>query len=251
MSRTEIFERLEILVGRLALRHLGETRAILFGVGGVGSWCAEALIRNGIGDLTLVDSDVVCATNINRQLQATTATVDMGKVDVLSLRLREINPDATVTPVEIKYDRSTRNGFDLSTYDYVIDAIDSLGNKVDLIEQALASETTLFSALGASAKLDPTRVRSGSFWEVRGCPLGKHLRKRVRNRGVTTDFKCVYSDENLPRFEPEDQPNRELHDQVEGARQINGSSAHITGIFGFHLAGLVTGDVVSQTSELE
>jgi len=232
------------------LDSFAKKRVILFGLGGVGSWCAEGLIRNGFGDITIVDSDYICATNINRQIHATSKNIGKPKTEIMSERLREINPQAKINTMFEAYHPSTKHKFDLSEYDYVLDAIDTLNNKVELISSAVEAGTTLFSSLGASCKLDPTRIRTGSLWDVRGCPLGKHLRKRVRNRSVTADIQCVYSDENLPLFEVSDScgtgscvcpeiTNNAKHDWCEQKKQINGSSVHVTAAFGFVLCGLV------------
>ena len=260
------FYRSQLLVGEDGVRKLGETRVILFGVGGVGSWAAEALVRSGIGHLTIVDSDVICVTNINRQIQATSKNVGRSKVDELARRLRDIHPGAEIIPRMEVYDWDRFESFDLKSYDYVLDAIDSVANKVLLLFRGLRDGATLFSAMGASCKLDPSRIRVGSFWSVRGCPLAKHVRKRVRtrmrNEGIEGDFLCVYSSEQLPPFDgpvscgsaecycPERTPEgagiTSAHEWCSSKKQINGSMVHLTGIFGFQLAGLVIRDVVGH-----
>ena len=239
METDRIFKRLEALVGESALERLRQARVALFGAGGVGSWCAEALVRNGIGKLTVMDSDLVCETNINRQLQATCSTLGIPKVKALSARLEDINPDAEIIGHFESWNPRSSESFDLAGHDYIVDAIDSLGAKVDLIARTLAGDNVLFSSLGASRKLDPTRIRVGSFWDVEGCPLGKHMRKRLRNRGATGDFQCVYSSENLPGLSPE---VADVLDDMEP--QIHGSAVHVTAVFGLVLAGLVVQDVV-------
>ena len=133
MKKQPAFHRTELLIGEAALKKLAATRVILFGVGGVGSWCAEALIRSGVGHLTIVDNDVICVTNINRQLQATAKNVGKSKVLALQERLLDIHPDADITALQKVYNKETREDFNLADYDYVIDAIDSLSHKVDLI----------------------------------------------------------------------------------------------------------------------
>jgi len=184
MTRTNpAFHRLEVLTGADGLSRLQNTRVIVFGIGGVGSWCAEALVRSGIGTIVLVDSDVICVTNINRQLQATSASVGKSKVAELAVRLSLINPDATVLPVQKIYHRSTADQFDLGSFPYVVDAIDSISNKVDLIIAARQAGAKVFSALGASNKLDPLQIRVSSLWDSQGCPLGRYLRKRLRRKG--------------------------------------------------------------------
>ena len=264
MKKHPAFHRTELLIGEAALQKLAETRVILFGVGGVGSWCAEALIRSGVGHLTLVDNDVICVTNINRQLQATSKNVGKSKVEALRDRLLDIHPDAEVLALQLVYNQETRGEFDLSSYDYVIDAIDSLSHKVDLIASAMEAGVTLFSAMGAANKLDATTIRVDSIWKSQGCRLAKFVRKRLRSRGVTGDCLCVYSEELLPAFEAvkaacgsaqcfcpkqTDEEGNEIPSDVwcHQKAQINGSMVHITGAFGFNLAGLVVQDVVRNT----
>jgi tRNA A37 threonylcarbamoyladenosine dehydratase len=264
MKKYPEFHRTELLIGEAALKKLAETRVILFGVGGVGSWCAEALIRSGVGHLTIVDNDVICVTNINRQLQATAKNVGKSKVLALQERLLEIHPDAEVVAVQKVYNRETRGEFNLTGYHYVIDAIDSLSHKVDLIATAMEGGVKLFSAMGAANKLDATTIRVDSIWKSRGCRLAHFVRKRLRQRGATGDCLCVYSEELLPAFEavkaacgsaqcfcPKqlDDEGNEIPSDVwcHQKAQINGSMVHITGVFGFNLAGLVVQDVVRST----
>jgi tRNA threonylcarbamoyladenosine dehydratase len=255
LTSNPVFHRLEIITGVEGLQRLSTTRVIVFGVGGVGGWAAEALVRSGIGTVALVDSDVICVTNINRQVQATTETVGKSKVDELAVRLRSINPDATIIPLQKIYHRSTADQFDLATYQYVIDAIDSISNKVDLIIAAHAAGAKVFSALGASNKLDPTQIRVSPLWDSQGCPLGRYLRKRLRRKGFDGEVTCVYSEENLPLMKADlrcGKPSclcpktaQVSHEWCSSKKQINGSAVHITGIFGFYLAGLVIQDVVA------
>lgn len=237
----QIFNRAERLLGAEAMQAIAARRVILFGVGGVGSWCAEALVRTGIRHLTLVDSDTVAPSNINRQLPATTLTVGRVKVDVLRERLLTINPEARIEARHCFYNAETASDFDLSAYDYVIDAIDSLQDKALLILRATRSSARLFSSMGAALKLDPTRIRVTEFWNVKGCPLGAALRRRFKKSGQfpSRKFKCVYSDELLPNLGPTDEP-------LGYKAQINGSLAHITAIFGFTLAGLVIEHIVKE-----
>jgi len=258
LSGKHAFGRLELLVGPECVDALAGARVILFGVGGVGSWCAEALVRSGIGRLTIVDPDVVCETNINRQLQAAPATVGMPKVDALAERLRGINPTAEITALQKVYNGETKDGFDLSAYDYVIDAIDSLGSKVELIVNAYASGATVFSALGAACKIDPAQARVSSIWKSDRCRLGRFVRKRLRRRGFNGDFLCVWSGEekfsaggDCGGCDDDDTGNgndtgANSASPYSADKTVNGSIVHVTGVFGFMLSGLVVQDVINK-----
>jgi tRNA threonylcarbamoyladenosine dehydratase len=251
-----IFNRLARLTGEEKLEKLKNTRVIIFGVGGVGSWCAEALIRSGIGSISIVDSDLVCITNINRQLQATTKNIGKVKVEVLKERLLDINPKATIIAINKVYSIETRAEFNLDEYDYVIDAIDSLSCKVELISHALECNTILFSSFGAASKLDPTRIKVKPVWKTHGCPLGRNVRNRLKKRNVKKSFLCVFSDEVLPVYNinigcgsgncvcPKKDDSDSKVEWCNTKKQINGSITHITGTFGFYLASLVINSVL-------
>ena len=231
-TESNIFSRAELLLGTDTMQRLARTRVILFGVGGVGSWCAEALVRSGVGHLTMVDFDRVDVTNVNRQLMATSTTVGQVKVDALRQRLLTINPQADVLAVQQTYTQETADQFVLDDYDYVIDAIDSLPDKALLILRACQSEARLFSSMGAALKLDPTRVKTAEFWRVVGDPLARALRNRFKRNATfpRRKFQCVYSDE-----------------RVEAKGTGKGSLVHITAVFGCVLAGLVLQDVARKT----
>ncbi len=234
------FSRVERLLGAQGLSQLARARVILFGVGGVGGWCAEALVRSGIGHLTLVDPDCVDVTNINRQLPATTRTVGRPKVEVLRERLLEINPLCDVTALQERYTLGA--DFQLAGYDVIVDAIDSLTDKANLILEATACPGAFFSSMGAACKMDPTQVRVAEFFDVRGCPLGAALRKRLRKNGTlpAKKFLCVYDEQVLPNLGPELDPGP-------GKAVANGTLAPITGIFGFTLAGLAIEHIVGKS----
>ena len=238
-----IFRRAELLLGDEAMGRIAQKRVIIFGVGGVGSWCAESLVRSGISRLTIVDSDRVAVTNINRQLMATTKTVGQVKVEALKERLLAINPSAEITALQQIFNAETAESFQLGTYDYIIDAIDSLKDKALLIllatslsPQRESRRVGFFSSMGAALKLDPTRIKIAEFWKVQGDPLARALRKRFKRDGQypKRKFQCVYSDELLENKMPIDPNDRG-----------NGTIAHITAIFGFMLAGLVLQDAVA------
>lgn len=234
------FQRLQLLIGEEGLHALQGTSVIVFGVGGVGSWAAEALVRSGIGRVTIVDSDEICITNINRQVQATCETLGMSKVEVLKKRLLSINPNARIEASDIHYDYTTSAKFNLNEYDYVIDAIDTLSCKIELILNATDADTTLYSSLGSARRLDPTRIKIDDIWDTEGCRLGHFVRKRLRKRKPNASFTCVYSNEFIPQHK-----ETKEHEAIP-----KGSSAHITGIFGFHLCGLVIQDVMKHFKEV-
>jgi tRNA A37 threonylcarbamoyladenosine dehydratase len=232
-----IFRRNELLLGSETMERIAQKRVIIFGVGGVGSWCAESLVRSGISRLTIVDSDCVSVTNINRQLMATTKTVGQVKVDALKERLLSINPKAEITALQQVFSEETAESFQLDTYDYIIDAIDSLKDKATLILLACQQQAKLFSSMGAALKLDPTRIKVTEFWKVKGDPLARALRNRFKKDKTfpKRKFLCIYSDELLKNQMPVDPEDRG-----------NGSIVHITAIFGLMLAGLVIQDITNQ-----
>ena len=234
-------------MGDEAMDRIAQKRVIIFGVGGVGSWCAESLIRSGIHHLTIVDSDCVSITNINRQLMATTQTIGQPKVDVLRERLLSINPSADITALQQIFTAETADSFHLEEYDYIIDAIDSLKDKALLILLSTSSPSfggiqrgagpVFFSSMGAALKLDPTRIKVAEFWKVQGDPLARALRNRFKKEKTFPrhKFQCVYSDELLQNQKPIDPEDKG-----------NGSISHITAVFGFMLAGLVVQDIVKD-----
>lgn len=229
MTDQDIFQRARILLGDENAQQLGTTRVIIFGVGGVGSWCAEALVRTGVTHLTIVDMDIVAPSNVNRQLMATTKTVGEVKVEALKKRLLEINPKAEITALQKRFCEETIEEFHLDDYDVIIDAIDSLDDKRLLIECACRTKALFYSSMGAALKTDPTKIRVAEFWKVQGCPLARALRQRFKKIGhrPAHKFQCVYSDE---------------HREADG----KGSIVHITGIFGFTLTGLVIEDIIKK-----
>ena len=243
----EIFNRTKRLVGDEILESIFQKRVILFGVGGVGSWCAESLVRSGIMELVLVDSDRVCVTNVNRQLMATTKTVGKVKVEVLKERLLEINPNANIVALQEIYEEANTEKFQLGTFDYIIDAIDSLENKMQLLWHATRTKATVFSSMGAALKMDPTRIKVAEFWKVAGCPLARALRDKFKRKklNLAKKVKCVYSDElleNLGGIPKNDSAPDEFHKVA-----YNGTMAHATAIFGFTLAGLVMQDIYQNS----
>lgn len=256
-----IFQRTELLFGKDTMDVLSQKRVIVFGVGGVGSWCAESLIRSGIRHLTIVDSDRVCITNINRQLLATTKTVGQVKTEVLKNRLLEINPEAEIIAIQKIYNQASHSFFELENYDYIVDAIDSIAPKVHLIRMATRTEAKLFSSMGASLKLDPTKIQVAEFWKVKGCRLASRVRNIIRKGELPAKkFMCVFSEELIENkgsgascgtekclcpknSNAEGDPELADHEWCSQKAVINGTVAHITAIYGFTLAGLVIQDI--------
>lgn len=235
----EYFGRTALLAGDKMMETLASLRVIVFGVGGVGSWCVEALARSGIGHITIVDPDCVAPSNINRQMPALSSTIGRPKVDVVAERIRDINPDADISALQMRYTPENAGEFRLEEYDFVIDAIDSLPDKADLILRCTNPDTTprrgFFSSMGAARKLDPSKIAVAEFWKVEGCPLARALRTRFRRAGTFPHrkFKCVYSPESLPH-------------RSEGPQGVNGTFMHTTAVFGLTLASLVIGSIYGE-----
>ena len=245
VSANHYSARTELLLGADVMARLAGVRVILFGVGGVGSWCAEGLVRSGVKHLTLVDADRISASNVNRQLMATPRTVGQVKVEALRDRLLEIAPDAEIETLQQVFSAETAEEFALDSYDYILDAIDSLKDKGELILRATRTPAVFFCSMGAALKIDPAQVRVAEFWNVRGCPLGAALRKKFKQNHTWPGhkFRCVYDEEVLPNRGGPGEAETDLFNKA----QINGSLAHITAIFGMTLAGLLIEDVYNKT----
>ncbi len=242
-----IFAREIRLLGEDVFQQITTKRVIIFGVGGVGGWCAESLVRSGVCHLTIVDFDTVAASNCNRQLVATSECIGHVKVDVLRERLLKINPDAEIVTVHQKYTAETADSFALETYDYVIDAIDSIEHKAHLILHVTGMEAKgpkLFSSMGAALRMNPFKVQEAEFWNVAGDPLARALRNRFKRNKTfpAKKFHCVYS------IEPARQNKNvsALDNLLSNKDQGNGTAAHVVAIFGFSLAGLVIQDIEKQ-----
>lgn len=229
---TEANIRTALVAGPDMMARLAGLHVTIFGIGGVGSWCTEALARSGVGHITIVDPDNVAMSNINRQMPALYSTVGRPKVEVVAERISDINPLCEVVAINDRYTPQNGSFFHLETQDFVIDAIDSLADKADLILRCTAPETApqiaFFSSMGAARKLTPSKIRTAEFWEVDGCPLARALRTRFRRSEVfpKRKFRCVYSPETLPH-------------RMENETGINGTFAHTTAIFGLTLASMV------------
>jgi len=229
----DFFSRSEALLGAEVMEALRTKRVILFGVGGVGSWCAESLIRTGLTHLTIVDGDTVQPSNVNRQLPATRETVGRPKVEVLKERLLTINPEAEIEAINAMYRPNDLGeapfNFHLSSFNYVIDAIDDVAAKTDLILNASrARGVKVFSSMGAALRLDPTQVTTGELMSIKGDALARAVRARMKKLGVHPNKKirCVYSTEQAQRCE------------------TRGSLMQVTAVFGCTLASLIIRDLL-------
>ena len=219
-----MFTRTIQLIGEDGFRALQSARVILFGVGGVGGWCAETLLRTGLGHLTLVDFDKVDNTNRNRQVVATASNIGQSKVLEMQKRLLSIAPEADVQAIDRQYNSETADSFDLAQYDIVIDAIDMVDCKALLLYNATAAGCQVYSSMGAGRKLKAQNIRTAEFWKVQGCPLARALRTKMKKTGLLPKSKiqCVYSEE------------------IAGEQ---GTIAPVVGVFGMTLASMVINDL--------
>ena len=226
----ERFERSRALLGDAAFTRLTSAHVAVFGVGGVGGWCAEALLRTGIRRLTLIDDDAVAPSNINRQRQATPATIGRPKVEVMAERIRDIDPTITVDTRQCFFTEENADSFDFSAFSYVIDAIDTVSSKVELICRAKEANTPIVSCMGAGNKLDPTKFVVTDLVKTDTCPLARVLRQRLRKKGID-HLQVVYS------TEPPLTPLETIADG--GRRQLPGSVSFVPSAAGLVAAGAV------------
>ena len=239
------FERAEILIGVDGLHRLAGSHIFLAGLGGVGSWCAEALARAGIGRLTLVDHDQVAVSNINRQLPALLSTVGSDKAEVMAQRIRDINPDCRLTVLKIFIDPDNVDVLLPADADYVVDCIDSLNCKVALIATAHRRGMRIASSMGAGNKLDVSRVRLGDIAKTEVCPLAREVRHRLKRQGIDKGILTVYSDE---KCKPPRPPEATSHGR---ARAVNGTISYLPPLFGLMLAGAVIQNLLASTCRLD
>lgn len=247
------YSRTELLFGKEAMEQLWHSRVAIFGLGGVGGYAAEALARSGVGALDLVDDDKVCLTNINRQIYATRKTVGKYKVDVAAERIAEINPAIAVRTYKTFYMPDTAALFDFSQYDYVVDAIDTVTGKIELVLQAQQAGVPIISAMGAGNKLDPTAFEVADIFDTSVCPLARVMRRELRRRHVTA-LKVVYSKE--PPLTPIDDMSISCRAhcvcppgtarKCTERRQVPGSNAFVPSVAGLILAGEVAKDLTKQ-----
>ncbi len=234
----EQFSRTEILLGAEAMEKLYRARVAVFGIGGVGGYTVEALARCGVGALDLIDSDTISISNLNRQILATHATVGRLKVDVAKERILDIHPNCVVRTYPCFYLPETADQFDFTQYDYIVDCIDTVTGKLQLVEQAVAAGTPIISSMGTGNKLDPSGFQVADISKTSMCPLARIMRKELKKRGIP-HLKVVYSQEDALTPVGTEEECARL-----GKRQIPGSTAFVPGAAGLILAGAVVQDLI-------
>lgn len=244
------FSRTQLLLGQEGMEKLFQARVAVFGIGGVGGYTVEALARSGVGTLDLIDDDRICLTNLNRQIFATRKTVGQYKVDIAQQRILEINPKAVVHTYKTFYAPQTAELFDFSQYDYVVDAIDTVTGKLELVEQAEKAGVPIISSMGAGNKMDPTAFEVADIYETSVCPLARVMRRELKRRGIRK-LKVVYSKE--PPMTPIDDMSISCRTncvcppgtarKCTQRRQVPGSNAFVPSVVGLIIAGEVVKDL--------
>lgn len=240
------FSRTRLLLGEDAMEKLAHSRVAVFGIGGVGGYAVEALVRSGIGEIDLIDDDKVCLTNINRQIYATHKTIDRYKVDVAAERIAEINPEVIVHTYKTFFTPETAGEFDFTKYDYVVDAIDTVTGKIELVMQAEKAGVPIICSMGAGNKLDPAAFEVADIYKTSVCPLAKVMRHEMKKRGIK-HLKVVYSKEKP--IKPEDDLSVSCKTGCvcppgTARRQIPGSTAFVPSVVGLIIAGEIVTDLV-------
>lgn len=237
------FSRTELVVGKEGLERLRGSRVAVFGIGGVGGFTVEALARSGVGTLDLIDNDTVCETNLNRQIIALHSTIGMYKVDAAAQRIHDICPDTVVNTHKCFYtpDNADNCGFDFSQFDYVVDAIDTVSGKLEIIRRAKLSGTPVISSMGAGNKLDPTAFRVADIYSTKVCPLARVMRRELKKMGVEK-LKVVYSEE-LPSSAFASAQEDCRSERETSRRSLPGSVAFVPSVVGLIIAGQVVKDI--------
>ncbi len=250
----EQFSRTELLLGKEGMERLYSARVAVFGIGGVGGYTVEALARSGVGSFVLIDDDIVCPSNINRQIIATRATVGRYKADVMRERILEINPDAAVEVRKCFFLPENAGEFDFSSYSYVVDAVDTVTAKLEIVKRANGCGVPVISAMGAGNKLDPTKFRVADIYETSVCPLARVMRQECRKRGIRS-LKVVYSTEECIRpsvsagtdCRQDISPQENLRKGT-ARRSTPGSTAFVPPVVGLIIASEVVKDLTGKSS---
>ena len=235
------YDRTRLLLGKEAIEKLKNSRVAVFGLGGVGGHCVEALARAGVGTLDIVDNDKVSLTNINRQLIATHSTVGQYKTDVMAARIADIDPEIKVNSYRCFFLPEERDRFPFADYDYIVDCIDTVTAKIDLVMAANEHQVPVISAMGAGNKLDPTRFEVADIYETSICPLAKVMRRELKKRGITK-LKCVYSRETAIIPDAEEVTGLDVAD-AGNKRAVPGSVPFVPPVVGLIIAGEVIKDI--------
>ncbi len=244
------FSRTALLVGEAGVQRLQRVSVAVFGVGGVGSYVVEALARAGVGRIAVIDDDVVTLSNINRQLIALHSTVGRAKVEVARERILDINPDCVVEARPLFYSAQNADEFDVATYEYIVDAIDTVSAKLLLIERATAASTPIISSMGAGNKLDPTRFEVADIYDTKICPLARVMRRELKKREIAA-LKVVYSQEEVLTPEKEDMGADDATKQAHPKRQTPGSISFVPAAAGLIIAGEVVRDLLRWRKDEE
>lgn len=237
----EEFSRTERLLGKAAMEKLRNARVAVFGIGGVGGYVCEALVRSGVGAFDLIDDDKVCLSNLNRQIIATRKTVGRYKTEVMKERMLDINPDVSVRTYNSFFLPDNADDFPFEEYDYVVDAVDTVTAKIELVMKCTDSDIRIISSMGAGNKLDASLFRVADIYKTKVCPLAKVMRHELRKRGVK-HLKVVYSEE-MPVFPHEDTADSSMEPAQSGRRMIPGSVAFVPSVAGLMIAGEVVKDL--------
>ncbi len=243
---SDIFSRTQLIFGEEAMDILANSRVAVFGVGGVGGFTVEALARSGVGAIDLIDDDKVCVTNINRQIIALGSTVGMYKVDAAEKRIHDINPQCRVTCHKMFYMPETADKLDFSQYDYVVDAIDTVTGKIEIIMQAQKAGVPVISSMGAGNKVDPTAFEVADIYKTSVCPLARVMRYQLKRRGVKK-LKVVYSKEQpiVPQGKAADDGSGNTDMRTGAARHSTpGSNAFVPSVAGLIIGGEVIKDLI-------
>ena len=235
------FSRTQLLLGQEGMEKLFRARVAVFGIGGVGGYTVEALARSGVGTLDLIDNDVVTLTNLNRQIIATHATLGMRTVDAAAERVRDICPDIQVNRHNCFFLPENADTFDFTQYDYVVDAVDTVSAKAEIVLRAQAAGVPVISSMGTGNKLDPSRFRVADISATKVCPLARAMRNLLRRKGVK-HLKVVYSEEEALK------PLGEAEDAPQGKRATPGSTAFVPAAAGLILAGEVVRDLIAEVN---
>lgn len=231
---SEIFSRTELVLGRDALQKLNSCHVIVFGLGGVGSYAVEALVRSGLGKITVVDNDKVCLSNLNRQLIALQSTIGLDKVDASEKRILDINPNCTVTKIKMFYLPETADQIDLSSYDYIVDCIDTVTAKLELAVRAKKASVPIISSMGTGNKTHPELLKIADISKTSVCPLARVMRRELSRRGIK-HLKCVFSTEEPVRTD----------DKTDGKKRVPGSTAFVPSVAGLLIASEVIRDLIN------